>query len=54
LIRRRRGLGHFPKYLYPYQALHDVTTTITKNDLQALVTSDNVDEITELGMISIL
>jgi two-component system sensor histidine kinase YesM len=27
-----------------------VTTTITKNDLQALVTSDNVDEITELGM----
>jgi two-component system sensor histidine kinase YesM len=27
-----------------------VTTTITKNDLQALMTSDNVDEITELGM----
>jgi two-component system sensor histidine kinase YesM len=30
--------------------LHDVTTTITKNDLQALMTGDNVDEITELGM----
>lgn len=27
-----------------------MTTTITKNDLQALVTSKNVDEITELGM----
>jgi two-component system sensor histidine kinase YesM len=27
-----------------------VTTTITKNDLQALMTSDNVDEITELGL----
>ena len=27
-----------------------MTTTITKNDLQALMTSDNVDEITELGM----
>ena len=27
-----------------------VTATITKNDLQALVTSDNVDEITELGL----
>jgi two-component system sensor histidine kinase YesM len=27
-----------------------VTTTITRNDLQALVTGDNVDEITELGM----
>jgi len=34
----------------PIQRLHDVTTTITKNDLQALVTRDNVDEITELGM----
>lgn len=34
----------------PIQKLHNVTTTITKNDLQALVTSDNVDEITELGM----
>jgi two-component system sensor histidine kinase YesM len=33
----------------PIKKLHDVTTTITKNDLQALVTSDNVDEITELG-----
>jgi two-component system sensor histidine kinase YesM len=35
---------------FPIKKLHDVTTTITKNDLQALVTSDNVDEITELGM----
>jgi two-component system sensor histidine kinase YesM len=34
----------------PIKKLHDVTTTITKNDLQALVTSDNLDEITELGM----
>ncbi len=34
----------------PIKKLHDVTTTITKNDLQALVTSKNVDEITELGM----
>lgn len=34
----------------PIKKLHDVTTTITKNDLQALVTSQNVDEITELGM----
>ncbi len=33
----------------PIKKLHDVTTTITKNDLQALVASDNVDEITELG-----
>ena len=30
--------------------LHDVTTTITKNDLRTLMTSENVDEITELGM----
>jgi two-component system sensor histidine kinase YesM len=34
----------------PIKKLHDVTSTITKNDLQALVTNDNVDEITELGM----
>lgn len=34
----------------PIKKLHDVTTTITKNDLQALVTSENVDEITELGL----
>ena len=27
-----------------------MTATITKNDLQVLVTSDNVDEITELGL----
>jgi two-component system, sensor histidine kinase YesM len=34
----------------PIKKLHDVTTTITRNDLEALVTSHNVDEITELGM----
>jgi two-component system, sensor histidine kinase YesM len=34
----------------PIKKLQDVTTTITRNDLQALVTSHNVDEITELGM----
>jgi len=34
----------------PIKKLHDMTTTITKNDLQALVTHDNVDEITEMGM----
>jgi two-component system sensor histidine kinase YesM len=34
----------------PIKKLHSVTTTITKNDLQALMTSDNVDEITELGL----
>jgi two-component system, sensor histidine kinase YesM len=34
----------------PIKKLHDVTKTITENDLQALLTSDNVDEITELGM----
>jgi two-component system sensor histidine kinase YesM len=34
----------------PIKKLHDVTTTITRQDLQALVTGDNVDEITELGI----
>lgn len=34
----------------PIKKLHDVTTTITKNDLKTLVTRDNRDEITELGM----
>lgn len=34
----------------PIKKLHDVTTTITKNDLQVLVTRHNVDEITELGL----
>lgn len=34
----------------PIKKLHDVTTTITRNDLQALMTGDNVDEIAELGM----
>lgn len=34
----------------PIKKLHDVTTTITKNDLHALVTSENADEITELGI----
>jgi two-component system sensor histidine kinase YesM len=33
----------------PIKKLHDVTTTIAKNDLQVLVNSENVDEITELG-----
>jgi two-component system sensor histidine kinase YesM len=34
----------------PIKKLHDVTKTITQTDLQALVNSDNVDEITELGL----
>jgi len=34
----------------PIRKLHDVTRTITRNDLQALMTRDNVDEITELGI----
>ncbi len=34
----------------PIKKLHDVTATITRNDLQSLVTGNNVDEITELGM----
>jgi two-component system sensor histidine kinase YesM len=34
----------------PIKKLHDVTATITRNDLQTLMTRDNVDEITELGM----
>jgi two-component system sensor histidine kinase YesM len=34
----------------PIKKLHDVTKTITQNDLQALVTGDNTDEIAELGM----
>jgi two-component system sensor histidine kinase YesM len=34
----------------PIKKLHDVTSTITKDDLQALVTHNNVDEITEMGM----
>ena len=34
----------------PIKKLHDVTNTITKDDLQALMTRDNVDELTELGM----
>jgi two-component system sensor histidine kinase YesM len=34
----------------PIKRLHDVTISVTKNDLQALVNRDNVDEITELGM----
>lgn len=33
----------------PIKKLHDVTTTITKDDLQVLVNSHNVDEITDLG-----
>jgi two-component system sensor histidine kinase YesM len=34
----------------PIKKLHDVTNTITRDDLQALITRTNVDEITELGM----
>ena len=34
----------------PIKRLHDVTATLTKNDLRALVNRDNVDEITELGL----
>jgi len=34
----------------PIQKLHNVTTTITQNDLQPLMDSHNMDEITELGM----
>lgn len=34
----------------PIKKLQDLTTTITKNDLQALVSSENIDEITELGL----
>lgn len=34
----------------PIKKLQDLTTTITKDDLQALVSRSNVDEITELGL----
>jgi two-component system sensor histidine kinase YesM len=34
----------------PIKKLHDVTTTIARRDLETLVTTDNADEITELGM----
>jgi two-component system sensor histidine kinase YesM len=34
----------------PIKRLHDVTTTLTKDDLQVLVTRENADEITELGI----
>jgi two-component system sensor histidine kinase YesM len=34
----------------PIKKLHSVTTNITGQDLQALVTTNNVDEITELGI----
>jgi two-component system, sensor histidine kinase YesM len=34
----------------PIKKLHNITTTITKTDLKALVTSENVNEITELGI----
>jgi len=34
----------------PIKKLQDLTTTITKNDLQSLVSRDNVDEITELRL----
>lgn len=34
----------------PIKRLHDVTTTITQDDLQVLVTRQNADEIAELGI----
>ncbi|MFL7893413.1 MAG: histidine kinase [Anaerolineales bacterium] len=34
----------------PIKKLQDLTATITKNDLQALVSRENIDEITELGI----
>lgn len=34
----------------PIKKLQNLTTTITKNDLQSLVSRENVDEITELGL----
>lgn len=34
----------------PIKKLHDVTTTIAEHDLRALVTRENVNEITELGI----
>jgi len=34
----------------PIKKLHDVTTTIAEQDLRALVTRENVNEITELGL----
>src|SRR5512145_2595260 len=34
----------------PIKKLHDVTTTIARHDIEALVTANNADEITELGM----
>jgi two-component system sensor histidine kinase YesM len=34
----------------PIKKLHDVTTTIAHQDLEALVIADNADEITELGL----
>lgn len=34
----------------PIKKLHNVTSTITQNDLQALMTRDNANEVAELGM----
>jgi two-component system sensor histidine kinase YesM len=34
----------------PIKKLQDVTRTITRNDLQVLITSSNADEITQLGL----
>jgi two-component system sensor histidine kinase YesM len=34
----------------PIKKLHDMTTTITRNDLKALVSPENANEITELGI----
>jgi two-component system sensor histidine kinase YesM len=34
----------------PIKKLHDVTSTITQNDLKTLMTRDNTNEVAELGM----
>lgn len=34
----------------PIKKLHNITTTVAREDLEPLMTSDNVDEIAELGM----
>jgi len=42
---------HISRSIYlPIRKLHDVTTTLARQDLELLVTADNADEITELGL----
>jgi two-component system sensor histidine kinase YesM len=42
---------HISRSIYlPIRKLHDVTSTIAREDLELLVTADNADEITELGL----